>query len=319
MRILVWHVHGSWMTSFVHGQHDYLIPLVPDRGASGRGRAQTWDWPAAAKEVTPHELRNADIDLVVLQRPDELELTREWTRRRPGIDVPAIYVEHNTPPGTAPSTMHPLADRTDIPIAHVTHFNRMMWDCGMAPVTVVEHGVVDPGYLYTGDDPSLGVAVNEPLRRTRVAGTDLALRIAERADVHFYGMQVTRLADLRPELAGRLHEDLPQHRLHRQLATHRAYLHPYRWTSLGLALIEAMTFGMPVLALSTTEAPLAVPTGTGVLSNNLDELIEAARYWFTNPGAARETGLRARNHALARYGLDRFLDDWDGLLKEGIR
>jgi hypothetical protein len=30
-------------------------------------------------------------------------------------------------------------------------------------------------------------------------------------------------------------------------------------------------------------------------------------------------GLAARAHALARFGLDRFLDDWDRLLKEVIR
>ena len=55
MRILLWHVHGSWTTSFVQGAHEYLLPVVPDRGPDGRGRAQTWDWPASAIEVTrPH-------------------------------------------------------------------------------------------------------------------------------------------------------------------------------------------------------------------------------------------------------------------------
>ena len=36
MRILIWHVHGSWTTSFVHGPHTYLLPVVPDRGPDGR-------------------------------------------------------------------------------------------------------------------------------------------------------------------------------------------------------------------------------------------------------------------------------------------
>jgi len=31
MRILLWHVHGSWTTSFVQGGHDYLLPLTPGR------------------------------------------------------------------------------------------------------------------------------------------------------------------------------------------------------------------------------------------------------------------------------------------------
>ena len=51
MKILLWHVHGSWMTAFVQGTHDYLVPLVPGRGPDGRGRAQTWDWPPSVVEV----------------------------------------------------------------------------------------------------------------------------------------------------------------------------------------------------------------------------------------------------------------------------
>ena len=31
------------------------------------------------------------------------------------------------------------------------------------------------------------------------------------------------------------HEDLPQAEMHAELARRRAYLHPCRWTSLGLA------------------------------------------------------------------------------------
>ncbi len=102
MRILVWHVHGSWMTSFVHGAHDYLVPVLPGRGPDGRGRAQTYPWPRAAREVPADRLRDEDVDVVVLQRPDEIELAAEWLGRRPGKDVPAVYVEHNTPKGTCP-------------------------------------------------------------------------------------------------------------------------------------------------------------------------------------------------------------------------
>ncbi|MEU1846693.1 glycosyltransferase family 1 protein, partial [Micromonospora sediminicola] len=35
MNILLWHVHGSWTTSFVHGKHRYLVPVTPDRGPYG--------------------------------------------------------------------------------------------------------------------------------------------------------------------------------------------------------------------------------------------------------------------------------------------
>ena len=37
MKVLAWHVHGSWMTSFVSGPDSYLLPVLPGRGPDGRG------------------------------------------------------------------------------------------------------------------------------------------------------------------------------------------------------------------------------------------------------------------------------------------
>ena len=90
MRILAWHVHGSWMTSFVSGRHDYVIPLTPDRDADGRGRALTWDWPARAREVPVADLRDEPFDVAVLQRPHEAELLEQWTCLRAGSPPSAI-------------------------------------------------------------------------------------------------------------------------------------------------------------------------------------------------------------------------------------
>ena len=101
MRVLLWHVHGSWTTSFVQGGLDYVVPLLPDRGPDGRGRAQTWDWPGTVREVPAEALADEPLDGVVLQRPHEAALLREWTGLQVGRDVPAVYLEHNAPTGHA--------------------------------------------------------------------------------------------------------------------------------------------------------------------------------------------------------------------------
>ena len=318
MRILVWHVHGSWTTSFVQGGHDYLLPVTPDRGPDGLGRARTWDWPRRAVEVAPSELADADIDAVVLQRPHELQLFEEWTRRRPGRDVPAVYVEHNTPGGQVPSTRHPLADQAEIPVVHVTHFNRLFWDCGTAETRVVEHGVIDPGHRYSGEWGRAAIVVNDPVRRWRAVGTDLFPTVAEAAPLDVFGMNVRGLPDVLDIPAERLwtFEDLPQHELHRELARRRVYVHTSRWTSLGLSLIEAMLLGMPVVALATTEAVRAVPPSAGVLSTQPDKLAAAVWRFMHDSSQAQAVGAAAREAALARYGVGRFLADWDALLAD---
>ncbi|MGW0217927.1 glycosyltransferase [Micromonospora chokoriensis] len=320
MNILLWHVHGSWTTSFVHGGHRYLIPTTPDRGPYGLGRARTYPWPDSAVEVSPEDLPDTDVDLVILQRPEEIDRAQEWLRRRPGRDVPAIYVEHNTPKGDVPNTRHPMADRDDLLIAHVTGFNQIFWDTGATRTTVVDHGIVAPTVSYTGELDRLAVVINEPVRRGRVTGTDLLPRFAEIAPLDVFGMGVAGLADHLGLPADRLtsHDDVPQHRMHAELGRRRAYLHLCRWTSLGLSLIEAMAIGMPVVALATTEAVMAVPPEAGALATRTDTLLDAARRFIDEPATARQAGAAARTAARDRYGLDRFLADWDRLLEEEV-
>lgn len=308
MRILLWHVHGSWTTAFVQGEHEYVVPVLRDRGPDGRGRAQTWDWPASVTEATPEELREIEFDVVLLQRPHELEtLCEEWTGRRPGIDVPCVYVEHNAPQGRIAELRHPAADREDVLVAHVTHFNDLFWDCGGAPTTVIEHGIVDPGHRYTGELPHQAVVINEARRRGRVTGTDLLPRFEAAAPIDLFGMGAGELGGF---------EDVPQAAMHDELGKRRVYTHPIRWTSLGLSLLEAMHIGMPVVALATTEAIEAVPAGAGVLSTDVDVLVDAVRSYVQDPERAAEDGRRAREAALGRYGLERFLGDWDRTLRE---
>lgn len=316
MRILLWHVHGSWTTAFLQGHHEYLLPVLPDRGPDGRGRARTWDWPSRAEEVDPARLRDTEIDLVLLQRPHELDLVAQWTGRRPGEDLPAVYLEHNTPGGPTPFSRHPVADRGDLALVHVTHFNRLMWDNGRAPTTVIEHGVVDPGHRYTGELGRAATAINEPVRRGRAVGTDLLPGLTTAAPVDVFGMGVAGLADalgLPPDRLGE-YDDLPQEAMHAELARRRVFVHPHRWTSLGLSLIEAMQLGMPVACLAATEAPRAVPPEVGVASPDPAELQAFVRRMLADPDEATMIGRAARQHALARYGLKRFLGDWDRVL-----
>ncbi|GGT06945.1 hypothetical protein ACFFV7_08305 [Nonomuraea spiralis] len=147
------------------------------------------------------------------------------------------------------------------------------WDNSRARTRVIEHGVPDPGHLCTGEPARAGVVVNEPVRRTRVAGTDLLPRFAGRVPLDVFGMKVAGL----PYGA---YEDLPQHVMHAAPARRRAYLHPYRCTSPGPALVETM------------------------------------HAFVTDPERAAQAGKAARAAAPARYGLPRFLKDRDRLPAE---
>jgi len=315
VRILLWHVHGAWTTAFVHGGHDYVVPVLPDRGPDGVGIARTYAWPGdRVTELPPERLRDEPFDAVVLQRPHELErLCEAWTGRRPGRDLPAVYVEHNAPQGRIAEMRHPAAGRDDLLLVHVTHFNALFWDAGGTPTRVIEHGVVDPGERYSGELPRAAVVINEARRRARVTGTDLLAGFSHAAPLDLFGMDAQSVATGN---GVRAIDDLPQARLHDEMARRRVYLHPIRWTSLGLSLLEAMHLGMPVVALGTTEVHEAVPAGAGVVSTRVDLLADALRRLVADLDEAAELGRAARAAALERYGLARFLSDWDAVLGE---
>ncbi|HEY8318441.1 MAG TPA: glycosyltransferase [Amnibacterium sp.] len=320
MKVLLWHVHGGWTDAFVRGDHEYLLPTTPARDGWGLGRGgRPWD---RAVEIAPEDLADADIDVVVLQRPEELAEAERLLGRRPGRDVAAVYLEHNTPKtAPVPTERHPLADQDAIPIVHVTHTNDLLWDAGRARTTVIEHGIVDPGHRYTGRLERFGAVINEPARRWRVTGTDLLPRFAEVAPVDVFGMRTDLLASAYGPLRPGVHGvgDVATGPMHTALAERRAYVHPMRWTSLGLSLLEAMHLGMPVVVLGMTDAFRAVPPEAGAVSADVDELARAAKRLIDRPDEARAAGRIAREAALGRYGLARFLADWDEVLGDARR
>ena len=312
--VLAWHVHGSWMESFVAGQHRYLLPVTPERGPDGLGRAGR-SWPNTV-EVPIEQLRDNDIDLVVLQRPMDIALTERLLGRRPGVDVPAVYVEHNPPRPHACDSVHPVADRREIPIVHVTAFNQLMWDNGRAPTMVIEHGIADPGERYVGDIPHAATMINEPLRRGRVVGADLLGPLGEAVPIDVWGIGTAELNDGRHRRGGVTGlGDVPTARLLPEVARRRISLHTARWTSLGMSLIEAMFLGMPVVAVAATAAPLAVPPEAGTVSADLRVLADAMTHFLADHSAAAVAGKAARAHAQNRFGHDRFLAEWEVLVE----
>lgn len=317
MRILIWHVHGGWTDAFVLGGHDYFFPWregEPENWGGRNGR----DWPPNCFEVTEADLGELEVDAVVLQNVDEIERTESLLGRTLGRDIPAVFLEHNMPMASVPNARHPLADQRDIPIVHVTHFNRLIWDTGSARTVVIEHGIADPGPQYSGQLPRLGFVANEAVRRWRVTGTDLLPQFTAAGPIDVFGIDGHFVG---PHLGFERHAidfvgDLPPLDLQTSLAQRRVYLHPVRWTSLGLSLIEAMHLAMPVVVLAATEAPLAVPREAGAISTDVRSLVREARKLVQNPDEARKRGRVARQAALERYNLARFLREWDTLLAD---
>lgn len=303
LKILIWHIHGSYLNTLARIDHDWYLPVKPGRPEGYGGRGPTFDLPASVQEVPVGRVPELDLDLIIYQTPnnyfkDQFDILSSKQRR-----LPRIYLEHNTPKPDAVRTRHPVDDPSML-LVHVTHYNRLMWDSGRTPTLVIEHSVaIDPSVRYQGDLARGITIINGMQRRPRIAGYDIFLQARRAVPLDAAGMETEAFGGL---------GDIPYRDLHQRIAGYRFLFSPIRYTSLPLAVIEAMTIGMPVVALATTELPTVIEDGeTGYVSCDVDRLIERMRSLLANPDEARRIGANARAVAQERFGLDRFIRDWN--------
>lgn len=302
LRVLTWHVHGNYLYYLSQVPHTFCVPVDAARSPGYAGRAGRLPWGDNLVEVPVERLREERFDVVLFQsrsawERDQHALLGEAQRR-----LPRIYLEHD-PPQEHPTNTRHFVDDPDVLLVHCTHFNRLMWDSGRTPSTVVEHGVVLPRPASYSGELERGIAVvNHLAKRGRRLGADVFLAAREQVPLDLVGMDAERSGGLGE--VGNL--ELPAF-----LARYRFYFHPIRWTSLGLALIEAMMVGLPVVGLATTELAAVIRNGENGFADTAPErLVEAMRRLLADPGLAREIGAAGRREAEQRFGIDRFVADW---------
>lgn len=302
LRILTWHVHGNYLYYLSQVPHTFYLPVKEGRPEGYGGRLPGMPWPDNLCDVPAEEVRNLDLDVILYQSQknyleDQYEILSEDQRR-----LPRVHLEHD-PPREQPTDTRHVVDDPNVLLVHVTHFNDLMWDSGRTPTRVVEHGVmVPPDVRYSGELERGLVVVNGLAGRGRRLGADVVARVREEVPLDLVGMG--------SEKAGGLGE-VPHDRLPAFEARYRFFFNPIRYTSLGLAVCEAMMIGMPIVGLATTEMVTAVENGvSGYVHTDVRYLVERMHELLADPAEARRLGEGARRQARERFRIERFVDDW---------
>lgn len=308
LRVLTWHVHGNYLYYLTQAPHEFWLVTRPGNPPGHAGRTGVLPWGDNVHEVDAAVVPQREFDVVLYQHREHWEQDRLTVLSEAQRKLPTIYLEHDPPQNNPFSERHWVNDPSVL-IVHVTHFNRLMWDCGNVPTRVVEHGVLVPDSVrYTGELERGVVVINNLATRGRRLGADIFAQAAGRIPLDLVGMNA--------EAAGGLGE-IGNLDLAAFTARYRFFFNPIRWTSLGLAIIEAMTIGMPIIGLASTELSTVIVNGeNGYVATDVDRLVEHMRALLANPAEARRLGDGARRTALERFGIERFVRDWDSLLRE---
>ena len=106
--------------------------------------------------------------------------------------------------------------------------------------------------------------------------------------------------------------EVENHRLAEVVSQYRFFFNPIRYTSLGLAVCEAMMIGMPVIGLATTEMGVTIENGvSGYTHTAIDTLVERMHLLLEDATEARRLGDGARWYALEHFNIQRFARDWE--------
>lgn len=303
LRIFTWPIHGSYLYYLTQAPHDFYIPVQPDRSEGYYGRTESYPWPDNLHEIPADEVRHFEFDCILFQTRKNYFEDQNRILSLHQQQLPRIYLEHDPPWGDPTNLPHHVKDPR-ILLVHVTHFNNLMWENGLTPTRVIDHGVLIPDTArYTGELERGLVIVNNLPGRGRRLGLDIFERIRKIIPLDLVGINAHKLDGV-ASLSHRELLDLE--------GRYRFVFNPIRYTSLGLAICEAMMVGLPIIGLATTEMVTAIENDvSGYVDTNVDKLLSHMERLLAAPSEARRLGEGARRKALERFNIQRFVSDWN--------
>ena len=309
LKVFTWHIHGSYLYYLSQGNYDLYIPVKSDKIEGYYGKGETFPFGENVHEIPASSVKDYNFDIILFQTnqnylSDQYEILSEEQRK-----LPKIYIEHD-PPRQHPTDTKHILDTDDVTLVHVTHFNKLMWDSNRTPTVVIEHGVTEPDVHYQGDLNKGIVVINNLPKRGRLLGLDIFLEVRKHIPLDLVGMGTGDLG-----IDEVLHPALPQF-----TSRYRFFFNPIRYTSLGLAVCEAMMIGLPVVGLATTELSAVIENEkTGFIHTNIEYLIKKMKLLLNDRELARNTGERGRQLATERFSIGRFTNDWIDLFYSVIK
>lgn len=155
---------------------------------------------------------------------------------------------------------------------------------------------------YTGEIPRGIVVVNNIKSRGRRLGLDIFLEARKHVPLDLVGMGWN-------EVGGQ--GEITHAELFRHVSRYRFFFNPIRYTSLGLAVCEAMMAGVPIIGLATTEMVTAVRNGeNGYVETNPERLIAHMKRLLADKDEALSLSRGAQRIARERFAIQRFVADW---------
>ena len=88
LRVLTWHVHGSYLYYLSQVPVEFYLPVKADPTGGYGGRSGSFPWPANVHDVPAGQVRDLELDCILFQSrknflEDQFEILSETQRSLP--------------------------------------------------------------------------------------------------------------------------------------------------------------------------------------------------------------------------------------------
>lgn len=326
LKIFTWNVHGTYMNNLVKTGHNFYIPVKPGRPYNYDGKTSGYKWPKNAHEIKAKQIKDLQYDLIILQTLQQATEEQNLVLTKKQRKVPKIFIVHS-PFKRDPreyfkdkekkKMMIGIRDKilpTINAIIHVSKYGLKQWNRAFPNVKskskVIYHCIETPNINWKGDTKKAVTAINNLPERIE-CGPDIWQKVSKKAPVVLFGANSEKFRG-----KGLIKND----KLKTELSKYRVYFNPTTASSLPMAMLEAMSIGLPVVTTATTDIPYIVKNGiNGFTSNNTDVLSNKINLLIKNKNLAQKLGSRAKGTIKKEFSTERFIKEWNNLFKELIR
>lgn len=309
LKILTCPTHEGYQTMLGETGHEFYM-------LSGEN-IKTWDFhtrPLPKNHYifnlpVDHMRGDIQFDLILCQnRLQQYQMLKQISER---TGLPMVIVDHTEPPpGILPHDMEIVKNFQAEQYVFITDYNRKSWGYENAEnATVIRHGIdTDIFCGYSGVSESGISVVNQFPQRDVFCGWEIWQQIAKEVPMGLLGDN--------PGLSQSINNS---YELARMIGQHRFFLNTSQLSPVPLSLLEAMAVGCPPISTAKQEIPSIIENGVnGLISNDVNELIDSCKYLLSHPDEAKRLGSNARQTILDRFSLEQFIRSWNNTFEKAI-
>lgn len=312
LKIFTWNVHSGYLFSLIKTGHEFYVPIKSGRPYHYAGKNDEFRWPKNIHNIRISNIKRQKFDLIILQHPEEF-IEQSAVLSANQLKLPKIYIHHapwRKRKKSKKAKWSPYLKQIDL-FVHIVRYNREQW-IRKFPETrkrcrVIYHGIEVPEDIVWSGRIKKGIAAINDLQRPGV-GLELWRDVSKKVPIDLYGTNSERFGG-----RGFIKNDL----LREKFANYRAYFNPTTDSSLPMAVLEAMSVGLPVVTTATTELPKIIKNGfNGFISNDVNFLIAKMELLIKDKDLAKRLGENAKETVRKKFSMERFVNEWNDVFDE---